>query len=377
MGNILFDYVVIGGGIFGSYAAKILGTNNTVALIEKESALLQRASKNNQTRVHTGAHYLRAPRTAMSAQSNLSRFLIDHNYAISKTSQHFYAIAREGSLTDSDGFERFCGWLGVKATKSEECDLFDPSRISNTYQIDEHSFDPVLLARQYLIELLEKNVSLYFDSHILSIEKLNEKWIIKVRLREEIVIIEAANIVNATYSNLNAISKLSGIPMSRIKHEYSELLLVFVPKLRDKAITVMDGPFFSITPYGATGLHVLSSVIYTHHASVMNSEFELSCQLMNTTCRVDTFNLCQTCDTKPKSLSKFMLNQLRTYVPDIGTIFVHGKIETIKSTWGSNDYRDERNTSIKKITSNPGFYNVLSGKVSSIYELEVVLNENG
>jgi len=61
-------------------------------------------------------------------------------------------------------------------------------------------------------------------------------------------------------------------------------------------------------------------------------------------------------------------------MPNIGHVFVHGQLETVKSTWAMEDYRDERKTSILKLASGPDFYTVMSGKASSIYEMESIFN---
>ncbi len=36
-------------------------------------------------------------------------------------------------------------------------------------------------------------------------------------------------------------------------------------RLKNTGITVMDGPFFSLMPFGQTGLHSLTSVTFTPH----------------------------------------------------------------------------------------------------------------
>lgn len=375
MSSLSVDYLIIGGGIFGSFAAKHLAPNASISLIEIESSLLSRASRCNQTRLHAGFHYLRAPRTASEANLYQNRFLKDHEFAINKTFNHFYGIARHGSLTDAQGFERFCGWLNLDARRQDNFELLDLNRITDTYLVDEYSFDPYLLSQYYFNELVSSNVKLHFNSEIVSAKQVGNSWLIEVRDSEsELILIEAKCVINATYSNLNSVSKLFNLPESRMKHEYSELLLVHAPSLKDIAITVMDGPFLSITPYGLTGLHVLSSVIYTHHASTENSGQKMACQLANEICGVDRFYACQSCLDKPQSAQKFMLNQLRTFMPNIGDIFIHGQIETVKSTWDMGDYRDERKTSILKLASEPDFYTVMSGKVSSIYEMEDIFN---
>lgn len=375
--NPFVDYLIIGGGIFGSYAAKLLAPNASVALIEKESSLLTRASKCNQTRLHSGCHYLRAPRTASNATMYHDRFLKDHGFAINKTFRHLYGIARHGSLTDAHGFERFCEWLNIDVEKQDNFDLLDSNRISDTYLVHEYSFDPFLLSQYYYKELVNSNVQLHLSSEIVSAKRVGDSWLIEIRdAKNELFLLEAKCVINATYSNLNSVSRLFNLPESRMKHEYSELLLLYVPSLQDMAVTVMDGPFLSITPYGLTGLHVLSSVIYTHHASTENSGQKMSCQVINGICSVDAFDVCQSCRDKPRSAQKFMLNQLKTFMPNVGPIFVHGQIETVKSTWAMEDYRDERQTSIRKLTSGPDFYTVMSGKVSNIYEMENIFDVN-
>jgi len=373
--SITVDYLIVGGGIFGAFAAKHLAPHASILLIEKESSLLSRASKCNQTRLHAGFHYLRAPQTALEANLYFNRFLKDHEFAINKTFSHFYGIARHGSLTDAQGFERFCEWLDLDANKQKSFDMVDSNRISEVYLVEEYSFDPYLLSQYYYNELVNSNVQLFLNSEIISAKQNGDSWLLQVRdAQNELVMVETKCVINATYSNLNSVSKLFNLPELQIKHEYSELLLAYVPSLRDKALTVMDGPFLSITPYGLTGLHVLSSVIYTHHASTESSGLKMACQNENRICDVDRFDVCQSCLNRPQPAKKFMLNQLKAFVPNIGDIFVHGQIETVKSTRNMGDYRDERKTSISKLASGPDFYTVMSGKVSSIYEMEALFN---
>ena len=70
----------------------------------------------------------------------------------------------------------------------------------------------------------------------------------------------------APYSQLNRLLAASGLPSSRSEHELTEMpLMISMPApLRDLAVTVMDGPFFSVMPF-ARGVHTLSHVRYTPH----------------------------------------------------------------------------------------------------------------
>jgi hypothetical protein len=299
----------------------------------------------------------------------------DHEFAIKKTSQHYYAIARHDSLTDANGFERFCEWLGIESIKQEKVELLASDRLSDIYLVKEFSFDPFLLSKFYFSMLQDLEVDLRLNSEVIAAKKSNKLWELIIIDKDGVTsTLETRSVINATYSGINSVTEVFGLSESSIKHEYSELLLLYVPSLKDTAVTIMDGPFLSITPYGLTGLHVLSSVIYTHLASTQNSGVRMPCQVINRKCGVDSFSLCQTCQDQPDTRQKLLLNQLRTFIPNIGPVFVHGSLKTIKSTWAMDDYRDERQTSIRKMASEPDFYNVMSGKVSNIYELRELFN---
>ena len=62
----------------------------------------------------------------------------------------------------------------------------------------------------------------------------------------------------------NDIHALAGFEPFKIKYELCEIILCEVDKrLYNTGITVMDGPFFSLMPFGQTGLHSLTSVTFT------------------------------------------------------------------------------------------------------------------
>ena len=71
--NTSYDAVIIGGGFYGAaiaiYLVKQRGFRR-VALVEREAALLMRASYNNQARVHNGYHYPRSFTTAYRSRVN-------------------------------------------------------------------------------------------------------------------------------------------------------------------------------------------------------------------------------------------------------------------------------------------------------------------
>ncbi|MCY7330460.1 MAG: FAD-binding oxidoreductase, partial [Saprospiraceae bacterium] len=107
--TLQFDFVVIGGGIFGCYAALYLaGKGGRVGLLEKEARLFQKASLVNQARLHGGYHYPRSMATAALSDEHKARFTEEHRPLVNFSFEKFYAIDRFGSFTDSQQFERFC-----------------------------------------------------------------------------------------------------------------------------------------------------------------------------------------------------------------------------------------------------------------------------
>ena len=116
------DAVVIGGGFYGAaiaiYLAKQRGFKS-ILLVERESALLTRASYNNQARVHNGYHYPRSFTTAYRSRVNLPRFVQDWPDAVRQDFTKLYAIARRNSKVTAKQFERFCREIGAKIQPAE------------------------------------------------------------------------------------------------------------------------------------------------------------------------------------------------------------------------------------------------------------------
>ncbi len=155
-----FDFVIIGGGIFGCYAALYLaGKGARVALLEKEARLFQKASLVNQARLHGGYHYPRSVATAAMSDEHKQRFTAEHRRFVNFTFEKFYAIDRFGSFTDPLQFERFCQYLDIRCERVLEHNLFNFNRIEALYRTEEYSFDPVLL-REYYREKVENTAGI-------------------------------------------------------------------------------------------------------------------------------------------------------------------------------------------------------------------------
>ena len=145
------DAIIIGGGFYGAaiaiYLAKQRGLKRIV-LIEREHALLTRASYNNQARVHNGYHYPRSFTTAYRSRVNLPKFVRDWPDAVKQDFNKLYAIARRNSKVTGKQFERFCREIGAKIQTADPAQraLFEPRLIEDVFLVEEYAFDATKLA---------------------------------------------------------------------------------------------------------------------------------------------------------------------------------------------------------------------------------------
>ncbi|MDO8970753.1 MAG: FAD-dependent oxidoreductase [Saprospiraceae bacterium] len=379
-----FDFVVVGGGIFGCYAAlHLAGRGAKVAILEKEARLFQKASLVNQARLHGGYHYPRSVATAAMSDEHKMRFTEEHRAFVNHTFEKFYAIDRYGSFTDGPQFERFCAYLQIPCERVEDHKLFNFNRLEALYRTEEHSFDPVLLGNYYR-EKVENTpgITVFKNTQIQHAEATGNQWLIETgpstpqplnssTLNPQL---SSPTLINATYAATNATNKLFGVHELALTHEISEIAFVSSPQFGQRGLTVMDGPFGSIMPYGLSGLLSLSSVAYTHHKISFDALPHFDCQQPETdpACRPEAPGICTECPRRPVSNAPKMLAQMQQYFAD-NVQFAHlFSYYTIKSKLKASHIDDGRPTEISLLRESPRFYCLFAGKINSIYEVEKI-----
>lgn len=372
-----FDYAVIGGGIFGCYAALFLaGKGARVALFEKERRLFQKASLVNQARLHGGYHYPRSMATALLSDEHKSRFTAEHRNFVNGAFEKYYAIDRYGSFTDGMQFERFCGYLGIPCSRVEVHPLFNFERIEALYLTEEHSFDPVLLQRYYQDKVAAcPSVSLFLDTRPIFAEIHSDVWLIRYQQGDKQEELYAGAAINATYAAINGVNRIFGMGRLEVMHEISEIAFVSSPQMRGKGLTVMDGPFGSIMPYGLSGLLSLSSVAYTHHKVSYADMPRFDCMQpdRDPACCSQAPGICNRCARKPDSNAFKMLAQMRRYFSDQVQWQYLFSWFTIKTKLKASHIDDSRPTEITRLNERPAYYCLFSGKINSIYEIEKIV----
>ena len=373
-----FDFTIIGGGIFGVYSAIYLAEKGAkVCLIEKEKELFSKASTVNQARIHAGYHYPRSIATAQLSEEYKARFISEHRDFINDSFEHFYAIDRYNSVTNAAQFERFCNHLKIPCKRISEHSFFKKNRVEALFKTEELSFDPILIGNFYKEKLTRfKNISLLKNTQTSGVKRYKNHFGLNLQNIDNQLItkIESSNIINATYSETNSVLKLFDLPEIELTHELVEMVFVKNNQNIDFGLTVMDGQFCSMMPYGLSGLHSLSSVAYTPHEVSKNNLPKFKCQEINKNCTALFLKNCNECAARPSTNFSKMKSQIQQYLNEkIELEYVQSKF-TIKSKLKSSHIDDSRPTQIQKLSENPGFYCIFAGKINSIYEIEKMIN---
>ncbi len=373
-----FDYLIVGGGIFGCYAATWLAEQGArILLIEKENDLFLKASTVNQARIHSGYHYPRSIATARLSEEYKARFIKDHRSFINDSFQHFYAIDKFGSMTDAAQFERFCKHLEVPCRAIEVPRYMKKERIERLYETQEFSFDPIRIGGFYKRKLEElPNVTVLTNCQPKQAFRESGNFIVELEIAEKqhFTKIKSANVINATYSATNGILDLFAFRQIELTHEIAEMTFVKSPKKQLPALTVMDGSFCSLMPYGLSEFYSLSSVAYTPHEVSKTNQPKFNCQQINTKCRPEAPSDCNQCAARPMTNFSKMEKQIRRYLDEsVELEYAHSKF-TIKSKLKSSHIDDSRPTEVLQLSKNPSFYCIFAGKINSIYHIEQILS---
>jgi hypothetical protein len=330
-----------------------------ILLIEQESSLLSRASYHNQARVHNGYHYPRSFTTAYRSRVNLPKFTRDWQDVIKRDFTKLYAIARFNSKITAKQFERFCIEIGAKVQVADPMfqDFFEKRLIKNVFLVEEYVFDARKLADWANDALKDCGVQVRLNTQVTHISRANHALLIGISPNPNAhESIPCRYVFNCTYSRINQFQgDFSGIRMG-LKHEMTEMPLLQVPvELQNLGITVMDGPFFSLMPFPARGLHALSHVRYTPHLH------------WNDESGIDPDQKLKLC--KGTTRVERMFRDVGRYLPSILNAKYVDSLFEIKTVLLKNEGDDGRPILFEKHSGLPGCYSILGGKIDNIYDV--------
>ena len=211
-------------------------------------------------------------------------------------------------------------------------------------------------------------VKIIYNSRIQKVRKEDKQYIISLDNQVQIC---SPFVVNATYASTNQILKKFQYPLFNIKYEICEVILCSVNReIKYKGLTVMDGPFLSLMPFGSSGYHSLTSVAHTPHYTSHNKTPLFKCQKQNKKCTPQSLENCNFCKAQPQTSFNYMNQLAKKYFHSSTKIKFQKTLFSIKPLLLSSEVDDSRPTIIKTFSQKPTFISVFSGKINTIYDLD-------
>ena len=376
----MVDKLIIGAGLYGLYSALYCARKGQkVTVLEMDEEPFSRATYINQARVHMGYHYPRSLATAMKSAGYFKRFVEDYSFCILFDFQQIYATSQHFSWTDAKEFRKFCQDAGIPCEPLSVDRYFKEGSCDGAFLTKEYTYDAHIL-RDYFLEELKKYtaVEILLGREVCRIVQGGDTFEVYALCQGREERYEAPFVLNATYASVNQVLKRmemgEGLPeLFGIKYELCEIILCRVNEtLRDIGLTVMDGPFFSIMPFGKTGYHSLTSVTFTPHRTSFDKVPDFPC-MADMACRQGMLGNCNDCVNRPESAWEYMSALARKYIREEYGFVYEKSLFSMKPILKASEIDDSRPTVIRYASSKPVFLSVLSGKINTVYDLDEFL----
>ncbi len=312
-----YEKIIIGAGLYGLYSALFTGKlGEAIIILEYDDAPFKRATFINQARVHNGYHYPRSYSTAIKSAHYFRRFNDDYGFSILTKFNQVYATSSEFSWSDARQFQKFCEAADIKCEEVPTNKYFKEGYCDGAFLTEEYTYDAQILKKYFMEKLVElPNVKIQYGARIQSFENNGSEYVIELADGTKV---KSTFVLNATYASVNQIQNMLGFEHFKIKYELCEIILCNVNNiLKNTGLTVMDGPFFSIMPFGKTGYHSLTAVTFTPHVACKETLPKFNCQPRSKGfCSPQQLGNCNDCPAKPESAWPYMSNLARKYMRD-------------------------------------------------------------
>lgn len=353
---------IIGGGIFGALnAIRLNEFGHDVTILERSQDLLTGASFNNQNRLHLGFHYPRDDETARQCIRGYESFKKTFRPSILSDFENAYFISSKGSNTSPEEYIKFCERHSLPY-KHIELNSFYP-KVKNVdlgILCGESVYDCMIL-RNLIIEMIkEKSIKILCSTNVEYIERNSGKYSLIVSSKKKM---SYDIIINCTYSDINRLTENLFPDVTKNQYEYT--MVPIIEWDHDLlGITIMDGNFMTILPFGKTGKFLLYHV--EHSVIERSVSYQIPLKWINN----------KTSPYKNINHSKLfnnMINDCIKFVPDLANSRLVGFLHGSRMVQDKKEKSDARPSIIKEYEK--GYITVFSGKIDhSIWVADEISN---
>jgi hypothetical protein len=262
------NVVVIGAGIHGLTIALELAKHHDVTIVDANQDILMGASNGTHNRIHLGYHYPRSTRTIAECKSGYDFFV--NNYMDCLVFPDFFYIIEKQSMLSAKQYR------DVMIGENLPCDsqfpdpyFLDKTHIEDSFKVKEACFDILKFREVIRKQLSESNIKQHMGFHIEAASHEGTRLLL-IGSNKHSLVLDADLIVNCTYTYSNNLLNKFGITTNLTDYEFEQTEVAVVEcDFNIPAMTVMDGPFISILPYGN---HKNTYLVYDVVHSVRNRE---------------------------------------------------------------------------------------------------------
>jgi glycine/D-amino acid oxidase-like deaminating enzyme len=239
-------------------AIRLAELDQEVTLFERQPTLMHGTSR-FANRLHLGFHYPRDEETVRQCMRGYQKFRSEFDACILKGVTNAYFIAREGSFTSPHDFIAFCDGFGLPYRRIEP-GAFVPAvhNVDLGILTEEMMYDPDRLRRLMAARLDRSGARTRLGSDVSRITREDDgSFAISARDGDKS---RFDAVINCTYSDVNRLTAQLGHEIEPYQYEYTAAPVIELDLPEPCSITVLDGAFVSLLPYGATGQYLLFHV---------------------------------------------------------------------------------------------------------------------
>ncbi len=331
---------VVGAGIFGATIAwNLAEAGHAVTLFERENDILCGASFVNQYRLHRGYHYPRSRETALLSKQEETAFERVYAEAVVRENAHFYAIAREHSLSSANACTRMWTECGLEF-EEETPVVLDSRMLEACYRVREALFDPFVLKRLAWEKLRAHKVRVVLG---------------KAASDADLSMFDLS--VVATYAMNNAFAQSDKAGQRPYQFEVCEKPVLELPDaFRGQSVVVLDGPFMCIDPLARSGQFVMGNVVHAIHATNIGLFPEIPERIRPLINR-------GVIEKPPVSNIEKFLDSASAFFPRIKKARHVGSMFTVRTVLPYREHDDYRPTTVERVSDR--VVKVFSGKIGT------------